>query len=43
MTSMPGWVPQMAEAMNPLSDIQRFTRAERWTHRSLAVLMIILI
>lgn len=43
MTLMPGSVHRMEEAMSPLSDIQRFTRAERWTHRTLAVLMLALI
>ena len=33
----------MGGVTNPLSDIQRFTRAERWTHRILAVLMMALI
>lgn len=43
MTSMLGWAPRMGGVMSPLSDIQRFTRAERWTHRTLAILMVALI
>jgi formate dehydrogenase subunit gamma len=43
MTSMPGWARVMDEVTRRSNRIRRFTAAERWTHRSIAVLFFILI
>lgn len=48
MTSTPGSAPRMGEAMNPSSSTEtislpRFTRAERWLHRSVGLLLGVLI
>lgn len=45
MTSMPGWASRTDAAMNQSSEgtIRRFSRAERWVHRSLGILVGILL